>query len=341
MPLAVRERKLHDHFPVDEREAHAGLCNIIRSQAAALERRLQRLVIRNVCAGAGSTDRLHAGKRHIIGGRQNIQIVDRQADQLLAGKVLHLGADLPDQHRFAGADTHSRGIGLQLRVRLQHLSKYRRVHATVRLGIFHGRSQPITQTRIALAGLDRHEDGVRIRRKIAIRLHIGDDRIRRRLQGLIAQLQIVEHELGVRVARADRQDTAELVDRQLDAGVGIERSNAAGHLRGIQSAAEHGQEEHCRRCGPALPRAAAMSALRHRDDLLLLRLLHRSLHALEDGTPAIRRLGNDLGPQLFQQFLIGQDRHLPSNCAAFQAHDYNEKWLLPAGFPAGQQFLCA
>ena len=162
MPLAVRECELHDHFPVDNREAHAGLRDIVRSQAAALQRRLQRLVIRNVGAGAGSTDRRHTGKFHVIGGRQNVQIVDRQADQLLAGKVLHLVADLPDQHRLAGADTCGRGISLQLRIHLQHLSKDRRIHAAVRLGAFHGRSQPVAQTRIALASLDRHEDGVRI-----------------------------------------------------------------------------------------------------------------------------------------------------------------------------------
>ena len=162
MPLAVRECELHDHFPVDEREAHAGLRDIVRSQAAALQRRLQRLVIRNVGAGAGSADRRHTGKCHVIGGRQNVQIIDRQADQLLAGKVLHLVADLPDQHRLAGADTRGRGISLQLRIHLQHLSKDRRIHAAIRLGAFHGRSQPVAQTRIALAGLDRHEDGVRI-----------------------------------------------------------------------------------------------------------------------------------------------------------------------------------
>ena len=162
MPLAVRECELHDHFPVDEREAHAGLRDIVRSQTAALERCLQRLVIWNVGAGAGSTDRLHAGKRHVIGGRQNVQIVDRQADQLLTGKVLHLVADLPDQHRLAGADTRGRGISLQLRIYLQHLRKDRRLHAAVRLCILHSRCQPVAQTRIALAGLDRHEDGVRI-----------------------------------------------------------------------------------------------------------------------------------------------------------------------------------
>ena len=278
MPLTVREHKLHDHLAVNERKAHARLRHIRRIQTAALERSLQCLVIRNICTGARRTDGCGAGQLHFIGSRQNIQIIDRQADQLAAGQLLHLSADLPDQHCLAGADAHGRGIGLQPGIVLQHLRKDRRLHVAVRLRILHSRCQPVAQTRIALAGLDRHEDRIRIRRDIAVGLHIGDDRIRRRLQGLIAQFQIVEHELGVRVARAGRQDAAELVDRQLDAGVCIERGDAAGHLCGIQSAAEHGQEEHRRRCDPALPRAAAAPARRHRDDLLLLRLLRRGLH---------------------------------------------------------------
>ena len=324
MPLAVREHELHDHLAVNERKAHTRPGHVIRSQAAARKRRLQRLVIRNIYAGAGSADGFDAGKLHLVGRRQNVQVIDRQADQLAAGQILHLGADLPDQHCLAGADAHGRGIRLQRRIVLEHLCKDRRLHAAVRLGAFHSVRQPAAQARIALAGLDRHKDRIRIRRDIAVRLHIGDDRVRRRLQGLVAQLQTVEHKLGIRIARTGRQDAAELIDRQLDAGVGIERGDAAGHLRSIQPATEDDQEKHCR-CGDPAPPGTAALALRHRDDRRFLRLLRRRLDARKDAAPAIRRYGGDLSPQPFQQFLIGQDRHLPSNCAALPARGYSVK----------------
>ncbi len=340
MPLTVREHELHDHLAVNERKAHARPGHVVRIQAAARERRLQRLVIRNVCAGARSADGFDAGKRHLVGRRKNIQVVDRQADQLAAGQILHLGADLPDQHCLAGADAHGRSIRLQRGIVLEHLRENRRLHAAVRLGAFHSVRQPVAQARIAPARLDRYKDRIFVRRDIAVRLHIGDDRVRRRLQGLVAQLQTVEHKLCVRIASAGGHDAAELIDRQLNAGVGIERSDAAGHLRSIQPAAEDDQEKHCR-CGDPAPPGAAALALRHRDDFFFLRLLRRRLDARKDAAPAIRRFGGDLSPQPFQQFLIGQDRHLPSNCAALPARGYSVKWRLPAGYPAGRQFLCA
>ena len=121
--------------PVNERKAHARLRHIRRIQTAALERSLQCLVIRNICTGARRTDglRCRAAATLLEAARMFRSLIGRPTSSL-AGQLLHLSADLPDQHCLAGADAHGRGIGLQPGIVLQHLRKDRRLHVAVRLG---------------------------------------------------------------------------------------------------------------------------------------------------------------------------------------------------------------
>ena len=343
--LAVREHEFHDHLAVNEREAHTGLRNAVRIQTAAGERRIHGLIIWDICTGARSTDRDHVAKRHLVGRRENVQVVDRQHCQRLAGEVLHLRADLPDEHRLSYADAHGSSVGLQRGIRLQYLRQDSGSKPAVALCILDCGSQPVAQTRVALAGLDRDEDRVGIRRDIAVCLQLGNDRIGRRLQRLVAQLQLVEHDLRVGIARAHGQDTAELIDGQLNTGVRVQRCDAVGRLHGVKSAAEHRQQEHRRRRDPAPPCAAATAALRQRDDRFRLRLFGR-LNAGEDLVPGIRRHGCDIITQLLQQllvalFLFSQDRHPPSTRAALPARGCSARSPSPAECPAGRPPPCA
>ena len=343
--LTVRERKLHDHLPVDERKAHAGLHDTAGLHAAARERRIQRLIIRDIGAGARRADRGDIAKRHPVGSRKNVQVVDRQRCQRIAGEFLHLRADLPDEHRLSGADAHGGGIGLQRGIVLQHLRQNSGLKAAAALRILHGVGQPVAQLFISLAGLDRDEDRVRVRRDIAVVLQLGHDRIGRRLQRLVAQLQPVEHGLRIGIARAHGQNAAELVDGQLNARVHIQRCDAAGRLRGVKSAAEHDQQKHRRRGHPAPPRAAAAAALRQRGDRFRLRLFIRP-DTGKDLVPRVRRHGCNVVAQLLQQllftlFLFSQDRHPPSTRAASPARGCSARSPSPAGCPAGRLPLCA